>query len=402
MSKDACIFDAIRTPRGKGKKSGSLYEVPPAELLTTLLKSLRDRNTLETGEVDDVIMGCVMPVGDQGANIARVGVLNAGWDERVGGFQLNRFCASGLEAVSLAAEKVRSGWYELIVGGGVESMSRVPMMADGGPYVGQPLISLDIRLIPQGVSADLLATMEGFTREELDEFSVRSQKLAAKARDNGWFPSIIPVRDRNGMLILDHDELIRPEADMDALAKLKPSFKEMGSYGFDDVCLQNWPEVEEIQHLHTAGNSSGIVDGAGLVLVGSEEKGRSLGMKPRARIVSVGLIGVDPTLMLHGPSMASRKALAAAGMELDDIDLIECNEAFAAVPLRFMRDMGIENLDKVNVNGGAIAMGHPLGATGAMLVGTALDELERQGKATALITLCVGMGMGQAMIIERL
>jgi len=401
MPREAFIFDAIRTPRGKGKKDGSLHEVPPAELVSTLLKALQERSSLDTKQVDDVIMGCVMPVGDQGANIARIGVLNAGWDERVSGFQLNRFCASGLEAVSLAAEKVRSGWYDLIVGGGVESMSRVPMMSDGGAYVGQPLISLNIKVVPQGVSADLLATIEGINREQLDEFSVRSQKLAAKAAKDGRFQSIVPITDRNGMLILDYDEIVRPDVNMAALAKLKPSFQQMGSYGFDDVCMQNWPEVEKIIHMHTPGNSSGIVDGAGAVLVGSKEKGSELGLQPRARIVSVGLTGVDPCLMLHGPSLSSKKALAVAGMSLSDIDLIECNEAFAVVPLRFMRDMGIDNLDNINVNGGAIAMGHPLGATGAMLIGTVLDELERQDKATALITLCVGMGMGQAMIIER-
>jgi acetyl-CoA C-acetyltransferase len=401
MSNEAIIFDAVRTPRGRGRKDGALNEVPPIELLATLFRALRERNKLSTGEVDDVIAGCVMPVGDQGADIARSALLYAGWDQSVPGFQINRFCASGLEAVTLAAEKVRSGWSDLVVGGGVESMSRVPMMSDGGPYVGQPLANLDINLVPQGVAADLLATIEGFSRETLDEFSIRSQRLAGKARDSGWFTSVVPVKDRNGMMILEKDEAIRPDVDMAALAKLKVSFQQMAEFGFGAVCLQNWPEVEKIRYLHTPGNSSGIVDGAALVLVGSAAKGKSLGLKARARVVSAAVVGVEPSLMLHGPAPASRQALKKAGMQLSDIDLIECNEAFAAVPLRFMRDMGIDDMDTLNVNGGAIALGHPLGATGAMLVGQAIDELERRGKSTALITLCVGLGMGQALIIER-
>ncbi|MEI6388962.1 MAG: acetyl-CoA C-acetyltransferase [Spirochaetota bacterium] len=401
MSNEAIIFDAVRTPRGRGRKDGALNEVPPIELLATLFRALRERNELATGEVDDVIAGCVMPVGDQGADIARSALLYAGWDQAVPGFQINRFCASGLEAVTIAAEKVRSGWSDLVVGGGVESMSRVPMMSDGGPYIGQPLANLDIDLVPQGVAADLLATIEGFSRETLDEFSIRSQRLAGKARDSGWFSSVVPVKDRNGMMILERDEAIRPDVDMAALAKLKPSFQQMAEYGFGAVCLQNWPEVEKIRYLHTPGNSSGIVDGAALVLVGSAAKGKELGLKARARVVSAAVIGVEPSLMLHGPAPASKQALAKARMKLSDIDLIECNEAFAAVPLRFMRDMGIDDMDRLNVNGGAIALGHPLGATGAMLVGQAIDELERRGKSTALITLCVGLGMGQALIIER-
>ncbi|MFZ4614577.1 MAG: acetyl-CoA C-acetyltransferase [Rectinemataceae bacterium] len=401
MSNEAIIFDAVRTPRGRGRKDGALNEVPPIELLATLFRALRERNELATGEVDDVIAGCVMPVGDQGADIARSALLYAGWDQSVPGFQINRFCASGLEAVTIAAEKVRSGWSGLVVGGGVESMSRVPMMSDGGPYIGQPLANLDIDLVPQGVAADLLATIEGYSREMLDEFAIRSQRLAGKARDSGWFSSVVPVKDRNGMMILERDEAIRPDVDMAALAKLKPSFQQMAEYGFGAVCLQNWPEVEKIRYLHTPGNSSGIVDGAALVLVGSAAKGKELGLKARARVVSAGVVGVEPSLMLHGPAPASKQALAKARMKLSDIDLIECNEAFAAVPLRFMREMGIDDMDRLNVNGGAIALGHPLGATGAMLVGQAIDELERRGKSTALITLCVGLGMGQALIIER-
>lgn len=401
MPREAFIFDAIRTPRGRGKKDGALHEVPPVELLATVLRALRDRNNLDTRAVEDVLAGCVMPVGDQGGGIARIALLYAGWHFQVPGQQLNRYCASGLEAVSGAAEKVRSGWYDLVVGCGVESMSRVPMMSDGGAYIGQPLVNLAVDLLPMGVAADLLASIEGFSRRELDDFAIRSQQLAARARANGWFKSLVPVRDLNGMVILDHDECVRPDVDRAALAKLKPSFLEMGGYGFDSVGLQCWPEVESVNHYHTPGNSSGIVDGAAAVLVGSAERGTALGLKPRARIVASGLVGVEPSLVLHGPAPAARQALRKAGMQLSDIDLIECNEAFSAVPLRFMRDMGLGDMDRLNVNGGAIALGHPLGATGAMLVGMAIDELERRGKATALITLCVGVGMGQAMIIER-
>lgn len=401
MPNEAFIYDALRTPRGRGKKDGSLHEVPPVELLATVLKALRDRNGLDTREVEDVIAGCVMPVGDQGGGIARIALLRAGWHYAVPGQQINRYCASGLEAVSGASEKIRSGWYGLVAAGGVESMSRVPMMSDGGPYIGQPLVSLDVDLMPMGVAADLLATIEKFSREQLDEFALRSQKLASRAKTEGRFKSVVPVRDINGLVILDHDENVRVDADMAGLAKLKPSFKDMGNYGFDAVGLQCWPEVEEISHLHTPGNASGVVDGAAMVLVGSKEKGTALGLKPRARIVASGLVGVEPSLVLHGPAPAAKQALAKARMKLSDIDLIECNEAFAAIPLRFMREMGLEDPDRMNVNGGAIALGHPLGATGAILVGMALDELERQGKTTALITLCVGVGMGQALIIER-
>jgi len=401
MTNDAYIFDAIRTPRGKGKRDGSLHEVPPIDLLATLLRALKKRNELDTAEVQDIIIGCVTPVGDQGANIARSALLYAGWDESVPGMQINRFCASGLESISMAAEKVRSGWYDLLVAGGVESMSRVPMMADGGPMLIKPMVNLDINLVPQGVSADLLATLEDFSREELDEFSVRSQQRAALARESGYFTSVIPVEDQNGLPLLAQDEYIRPDVSMEGLGKLKPAFLQMGEIGFDAVCMQRYPTVERIRHVHTAGNSSGIVDGASLALIGSQEKGAALGLKPRARILSVGMIGVEPSLMLQGPGPASKQALAKAGMDISDIDLIECNEAFAAVPLRFMRDMGLEDMDHINVNGGAIALGHPLGATGTMLIGTALDELERSDKSTALITLCIAIGMGGALIIER-
>jgi len=401
MTREAYVYDAIRTPRGRGKKNGSLYEVPPMELLTALLKALQQRNDLDTSQVDDVVIGCVTPVGDQGADIARFAVLYAGWDESVPGMQINRFCASGLETVNLAAMKVRSGWEEMIVAGGVESMSRIPMMSDGGAVVTSPSVSLDTHFVPQGISADLVATIEGIGRQDVDAFAARSQQRAAQAREKGYFKSLVPVLDQNGLTILDHDEYIRPDSTVEVLGNLNPAFQMMGEMGFDAVALQRYPQVERINHIHTAGNSSGIVDGATLVLVGSSEKGEELGLKPRARIVSAGLVGTEPTIMLVGPGPASKKALKSAGMSIQDIDLLEVNEAFAAVPLRFLREMGMDSLDNVNVNGGAIALGHPLGATGGMLLSTALDELERQDKATALITLCVGGGMGIATIIER-
>ncbi len=401
MTTEAYIFDAIRTPRGKGKKDGALYEVPPIDLVALLLKTLVRRHDLDTSQVDDVILGCVTPIGDQGADIARVAALYAGWDETVPGMQINRFCASGLETVNMAAMKVRSGWEDLVVAGGIESMSRVPMGSDGGAMITDPRVSLEIGFVPQGVGADLIATIEGFSRRQLDEFAARSQRLAARARENGYFKSIIPVVDRNGIPILEQDEYIRPDTTPEILDNLRPAFQVMGEMGFDAVALQKYPQVERIEHVHTAGNSSGIVDGAALVLVGSREKGHALGLKPRARVVSMGLVGTEPTIMLIGPGPASKRALGAARMAISDIDLIEVNEAFAAVPLRFLRDIGWSSLDNVNVNGGAIALGHPLGATGAMLLGTALDELERRDKETALITLCVGGGMGIATIIER-
>jgi acetyl-CoA C-acetyltransferase len=401
MTQEAFIFDAIRTPRGRGKKDGALYQVPPVDLVAALLTSLQERNALDTAQVDDVILGCVTPVGDQGSDIARTALLYAKWAESIPGVQLNRFCSSGLEAINIAAMQVRSGWQDLIVAGGVESMSRVPMMSDGGAVVGQPLVNLDINFVPQGISADLIATIEGFNRQELDQFALRSQQRAEFARCNGYFKSLIPIKDRNGVTILDQDEYIRADTNMEGLGKLKPAFQQMGEMGFDAVAMQRYPQVERINHLHTAGNSSGIVDGAALTLVGSKDKGAALGLKPRARIVSFGLVGTEPAIMLTGPAPASMKALEKAGMTLHDIDLIEINEAFACVPLKFLREMKWDTLDNVNVNGGAIALGHPLGATGAVILGTALDELERQNKATALITLCVGLGMGIATIIER-
>jgi acetyl-CoA C-acetyltransferase len=367
MTNEAYVYDAIRTPRGRGRKDGALYEVPAIDLVVTLLKELQQRHNLDTAQVDDLILGCVTPVGDQGGDIARTAVICSGWDEGVPGIQENRFCASGLEAVNLAAMKVRSGWEHLVVAGGVESMSRVPMMSDGSAILTKPMANLEMHFVPQGIAADLIATLEGFGREELDRFALRSQKKAAAAREKGYFTSIVPVKDQNGITILAQDEHIRPDSTLQGLAKLKPSFQAMGELGFDAVALQRYPSVERINHVHTAGSSSGIVDGAALVLVGSKEKGEALGLKPRARLVSMGLVGTEPTIMLLGPGPASKRALEAAGMALSDIDLFEVNEAFATVPLRFCRDVGLEELDRVNVNGGAIALGHPLGATGAIL-----------------------------------
>ena len=402
MPNEAYIFDAIRTPRGKGKKSGSLYEVAPIELVTTLLTELQARNDLDTSQVDDIVLGCVTPVGEQGADIARTAALYADWDVDTPGMQINRFCASGLETVNLAASKIRSGWEDLIVAGGVESMSRVPMASDGGAWILDPRVNTKTHFVPQGISADLVATIEGFIREDVDKFALRSQQQAAHASESGHFKkSIVPVRDKSDLAILGQDEHIRSDTTMEGLAGLNPAFEMMGEMGFDAIALQRYPEVERINHVHTAGNSSGIVDGAALVLVGSKAKGEALGLKPRARVVSIALVGTEPTIMLVGPAPASKKALKKANMEIDDIDLFEVNEAFAAVVLRFMREMGIETLENLNVNGGAIAMGHPLGATGAMLLNTALDELERADLETALITLCVGGGMGIATIIER-
>lgn len=401
MPNEAFIFDAVRTPRGKGKASGTLNEVKPVALLTTLLNAVQQRNHLDTAQVDDVVLGCVTPVGDQGGNIARTAVLNADWDVDVTGMQLNRFCSSGLEAVNLAAMKVRSGWEDLVVAGGVESMSRVLMGSDGGALAYDPSVSGKVKFVPQGIGADLIATLEGFTRQDVDAFALASQQKATNARAQGFFKSIIPIKDQNGVMILDQDEFIRPETTLEGLASLKAAFAQVGAMGFDELALQKYVEVERIEHVHTAGNSSGIVDGAALVLVGSREKGLALGLKPRARVVSAALVGTEPTIMLIGPGPATHKALKMAGMKIDDIDLFEVNEAFAAVVLRFMRDVGLDNMEKINVNGGAIALGHPLGATGAILLGTALDELERRDKQTALITLCIGGGMGIATIIER-
>jgi acetyl-CoA C-acetyltransferase len=398
----AYLFDAIRTPRGRGKANGSLHNVRSLDLLKTLFDEMRERHDLDTSQVDDVLLGCVTPVKEQGGNIARTAPLYAGWDLDLPGAQLNRFCASGLEAVNLAAMKVRSGWEELIVAGGVESMSRVPMGSDGGAMWDDYEVMGQLDIVPQGISADLIASLEGFTRRDVDAFALLSQQRAAAAQANGYFRSIIPVRDAAGKVLLDRDEHPRPEATLEGLGALKPAFEGLGAMGFDAVALKKYPQLERIDHVHTAGNSSGIVDGAALVLVGSKEKGEELGLRPRARIVSAALLGDDPTIMLTAPAPTSKRALAKAGMAVGDIDLFEINEAFASVVLRFIREMGLpDGPERVNVNGGAIALGHPLGATGAMILGTALDELERRDLSTALITLCAGGGMGIATIIER-
>ena len=399
---EAFIYDAVRTPRGKGKKDGSLHEVAPVELARQALEAVRDRNELDTGLVDDVVLGCVEPVMDQGADIARVAALHAGFDETVAGVQINRFCASGLEACNMAAAQVMSGQSDMAIGGGVESMSRTPMMSSGGAWAVDPNVAISTYFVPQGISADLIATKYGYSRDDLDAYAVESQKRAKTSWDEGRFAkSIVKVIDDNGLTILDHDELMRPDVDMQSLAALNPSFAIQGEMaGFDAVAIQRYPEIERIDHRHHAGNSSGIVDGAAAVLIGNAEAGRKADMKPRARIRSFASIGSEPTIMLTGPSAAAEKALKRAGMTAADIDLWELNEAFAAVVLRFMEALDVDRHD-INVNGGAIAMGHPLGATGAMILGTMVDELERSGKSTALVTLCVGAGMGTATIIER-
>jgi len=399
---EAMIFDAIRTPRGKGKRDGSLYEVKPVTLLAGVLQELQRRHDFDTGEVEDVVMGCVTASGEQGSCIAKTAALAAGWDWKVPGFQLNRFCASGLEAVNLAAQKVRSGWEDLVVAGGIESMSRVPMGSDRGAWACDPQTSIDTAFIPQGISADLIATLEEFSRHEVDEFALKSQKKAAAARESGRFKkSVVPVKDAVGDVILDHDEFIKPHTTREGLAALKLSFDKVGEMGYDAVAIRRYPMVERIRHVHTAGNSSGIVDGSAAVLIGTEKKGKSLGLKPRARIVAAALSGADPTIMLTGPMPAARKALEKAKMKIGQIDLFEVNEAFAVVPMKFMKEMGVPE-EKVNVNGGSIAMGHPLGATGAMILGTLIDELERRKLRYGLATLCVGGGMGIATIVERL
>ncbi len=398
----AMIFDAVRTPRGKGKKDGSLHSVKPVDLLGGLLNQLQARHDFDPAEVDDVVMGCVSPVGEQGSVLPKTALLKAGWDFRVSGVQINRFCASGLEAVNMAAQKVASGWEDLVVAGGVESMSRVPMGSDGGAWAQDPATNAATGFTPQGIGADLIATLAGWRREDVDQFALTSQQRASAAQAEGKFDrSVMPVLDEIGLPVLERDEFIKPRTTLEALGALKPSFADMGKMGFDAVALSRYPQVERIDHVHTAGNSSGIVDGAAAVLIGSEAKGKALGLKPRGRIVATALSGADPTIMLTGPMPAARKALAKAGLSIDDIDLFEINEAFAAVPMRFMREMNVPH-DKVNVNGGAIAMGHPLGATGAMLLGTLLDELELRQLKRGLITLCVGGGMGIATIIERI
>ena len=398
---EAYVFDAIRTPRGRGKSSGSLHEVKPVKLVTTLMHEMQRRHDLDTSQVEDVVLGVVTPVGDQGAVIAKTAALAAGWDLKVAGMQINRFCASGLEAVNLAAQKVRSGWEDLIVAGGVESMSRVPMGSDGGAWAQDPETNLSTGFVPQGIGADLIATLDDYSREMVDEFGANSHRKAAAARSAGHFDrSLVPVLDDLGIAILQRDETIRPDTSADSLAQLKPSFDKLGAMGFDTVALRKYPQVERINHVHHAGNSSGIVDGAALVLIGNETAGKRLGLTPRGRILATALTGTDPTIMLTGPVPATRKALAKAGLGIDDIDLFEVNEAFAAVVMRFMNELGVTP-EKVNVNGGSIAMGHPLGATGAMLLGTVLDELERRQLKRGLITLCVGGGMGIATIVER-
>lgn len=398
----ALIFDALRTPRGKGKANGALHSVKPVNLVAGLLTALQQRTSLDTSQVDDVVLGCVTPIGDQGADIAKTATQVADWDVSVAGVQLNRFCASGLEAVNLGAMKVRSGFEDLVVVGGVESMSRVAMGSDGGAWALDPETNLHSHFTPQGVGADLIATIEGFSRQDVDAFALHSQQKAARARADGSFnKSLVPVQDQNGIILLDHDEFIRADSTMEGLGKLKPSFEMIGQMGFDATALRMYSQVERINHVHTPGNSSGIVDGAALMLIGSEAKGRALGLQPRARVVATAVTSTDPTIMLTGPAPATRKALAKAGLRVEDIDLFEVNEAFASVVLKFIKDMAIDP-DKVNVNGGSIAMGHPLGATGCAILGTLLDELETRRLRYGLATLCVGGGMGIATIIERL
>ena len=398
---DAYLYDHVRTPRGKGKKDGSLHQATPVWLLSTLLRTMQQRLALDTALVDDVVLGCVTPVGEQGADIARTAVLDADGAQSVAGVTQSRFCASGLESINLAAAKVASGFERLVVAGGVESMSRWPMGSDGGAWFMDPRINAKLGFVPQGIGADLIATMEGFSRADVDAFALQSHRRAAAARAEGRFAkSLVPVSDVAGLLMLDRDETIRENASPEAMAKLEPSFAAMGAMGFDTTALARYPTVERITHVHHAGNSSGIVDGAALMLVGHAAAGAQAGLKPRARIRAAAVVGSEPTIMLTGPTPAVRKALAQAGMQPSDIDLWEINEAFAVVPMKTARDLGV-SLDRVNVNGGAIAMGHPLGATGCIILGTLLDELERRGLATGCATLCVGGGMGIATIIER-
>jgi len=399
---EAYIYDHVRSPRGRGKPNGSLHSITPINLTTQVLASIRDRSNLDTSLLDDVILGCVAPVGEQGADIARIAVLNADYAESVPGKQLNRFCASGLESINTAAAQIMSGQSDVAIGGGVESMSRIPMASDGGAWATDPQVAYKTHFVPQGVSADLIATRYGISRWDLDSYSAESQKRAAHAWGQGWFKnSIVPIKDHIGRVVLDHDEHMRPEATAESLGGLNPAFVIPGEQGgFNSVILQKYPEVESIVHVHTAGNSSGIVDGAAAVLVGSADAGQRMALKPRARIRAFSSIGTEPSIMLTGPAPATEKVLKRAGMSVSDIDLYELNEAFAAVVLHYMNLLNIPH-DKINVNGGAIAMGHPLGATGAMILGTVLDELERRDLSTALITLCIGGGMGTATIIER-
>ncbi|MFD3743286.1 acetyl-CoA C-acetyltransferase [Nocardia sp. NPDC058633] len=403
MMTEAFIYEAIRTPRGRGKKNGALHGVKPLDLVVGLIDELKTRHPgLDPAAIDDIVLGVVSPVGDQGADIAKTAALAAGLPDTVAGVQLNRFCGSGLEAVNTAAQKVRSGWEQLVIAGGVESMSRIPLGSDGGAWAMDPLTNYSTYFVPQGIGADLIATIEGFSRADVDAFAVRSQQKAAAAWSGGYFAkSIVPVRDINGTVLLEHDEFMRPNTTVDSLAGLPPSFAAMGEMGgFDAVALQRYHHVEKIDHVHHAGNSSGIVDGSALVLIGSESAGVAAGLTPRARVVASAVSGADSTIMLTGPVPATEKVLALAGLTVDDIDLFELNEAFASVVLNFQKKLNIPD-EKLNVNGGAIAMGHPLGATGAMITGTMVDELERRGARRALITLCIGGGMGIATIIER-
>ncbi len=400
---EAYIFDAVRTTRGKGKNNGSLHEQTSLALATQVLEAIRDRNNLDTSKVDDVYLGCLSPIGEQGSNIARISVLNAGYSETVAGVQVERFCASGLEACNIASAKVRSGEADMAIGGGVESMSRVPMGSTGGAWATDPSIALKSYFVPQGISADLIATKYGFSRTDLDNYAVQSQQRAAKAWKEGRFKkSIVPVKDQLGVTLLDHDEHMRPDTTLQSLGALEPSFKMQGEMmpGFNAVIQQRYPEVEKVDHVHHAGNSSGIVDGAAAVLIGTKEMGEALGLKPRARIMGGASVGTEPSIMLTGPEFATQKLMKRLGLKKSDIDLWELNEAFAAVVLRWVQALDLD-MEKVNVNGGAIAMGHPIGATGAMILGTMVDELERADKQRALITLCIGAGMGTATVIER-
>ena len=401
MNRDAYILEAIRTPRGKGKKDGTLHEVKAVDLVTGLMDELTGRLSLDSQEVEDVVLGCVAAIGDQGGNIAKTAALAAGWNNSVPGFTLNRFCASGLEAVNLADMKIRSGRQDLVVAGGVEAMSRVPMGSDGGPWAQDPMTNLTSGFIPQGISADLIATLNKYQRDDIDEFAASSHVKAAAAQKEGKFNrSVVPVVDRNGLTILAKDETIRPDCSGATLAKLNPSFAKIAGFGFDAIAKERYPQVEELRHFHTPGNSSGIVDGASLVLIGTEDKAAQLGIRPRARIVSQAVISEEPTIMLTGPAPATKKALEMANLKPEDIDLYEVNEAFASVVMNFRDELNIPD-EKINVNGGAIAMGHPLGATGAMLIGTLIDELEVRDQRYGVVTLCVGGGMGVATVIER-
>lgn len=401
MNNTAYIYDAIRTPRSKGKRDGSLHEVKPIDLGAGLLNALQERNELDTSYVDDVIMGCVTPIGEQGSDVAKMIVQNAGWDESVAGVQLNRFCASGLEAVNTGAQKVASGWENMVVAGGVECMSRVPMGSDGGAWFQDAAFSIDTSVVPQGIGADTIATLDGYSREDVDAFALESQRRASQARDRGYFDrSVVPVKDVNGLTILERDDFIKPETTMEGLRNLRASFEQMGSMGYDDIVVKKYNTLDRIDHVHTAGNSSGIVDGASAVLIGNEKAGRDLGLTPRARIVAGSILARDPIIMLAAPGPSAKKCLRTAGLAASDIDLWEINEAFASVAMRYMRDLDIDPA-VTNVNGGAIAMGHPLGATGAMLLSTMLDELERRDLKRGMLSLCVGGGMGISCIIER-